>query len=568
MSPDGISLSGFVAPRQPTLQDVLERIVASGLPKASKRNMISALNAVAKVTGKPLSRFPADVARIREVLERKDWGATGYSKRNWSNIRSSVRRAIEESGLVPGRVATRVPLSPRWQDLVDTIRVTQAKSNLKRLGHFCSAHQISPEDVTDRTVEAFLTHLDEQELCKTPEQIVRTTIADWNRHAVPALGVARLSTRGQRKIYILPWTAFPSSLEIDAVSYRTTTTGGNFLDRTRPVVRQSTADKRHRMIRQFASVLVLAGDDPHDLSDLKAVFAVDRVKRGLAHLVERNAGNTNQQAFNMACMAKTIAESWCGMDQAGVDQIAAWSRKLKPDKQGLTDKNKERLAPFADQEVMRRFLGLPCRLAARAGGMERGYRAAMLMQSAVAIALLQHAPLRILNLASLHWDRHFLHQMTASKAPVVLSIAGKEVKNSAELTFPLPTEVVELLRIYRSDYLHLVNDAYGLSDGMFLFPGRSGGTKPESYKTENSMRRMIMRTIDREMGLIVNPHLFRHLCAQIILTAHPGQYETVRRMLGHKSIQTTIQAYVGFEMSAASEQYNAVLAKLTGRSTS
>ena len=46
----------------------------------------------------------------------------------------------------------------------------------------------------------------------------------------------------------------------------------------------------------------------------------------------------------------------------------------------------------------------------------------------------------------------------------------------------------------------------------------------------------------------------------IFLEAHPGAYEDVRRLLGHKSMQTTINFYAGLEATAAINRYNDVLA--------
>jgi len=42
-------------------------------------------------------------------------------------------------------------------------------------------------------------------------------------------------------------------------------------------------------------------------------------------------------------------------------------------------------------------------------------------------------------------------------------------------------------------------------------------------------------------------HQFRHACAAIYLKHRPGEYEVVRRLLGHRNIQTTINFYCGLE---------------------
>ena len=48
---------------------------------------------------------------------------------------------------------------------------------------------------------------------------------------------------------------------------------------------------------------------------------------------------------------------------------------------------------------------------------------------------------------------------------------------------------------------------------------------------------------------------FGHAAAAIYLKHHPGDYETVRRLLGHKNIQPTIQFYCGLETIAATGQF-------------
>jgi integrase len=57
----------------------------------------------------------------------------------------------------------------------------------------------------------------------------------------------------------------------------------------------------------------------------------------------------------------------------------------------------------------------------------------------------------------------------------------------------------------------------------------------------------------------MNPHLFRHLGALLFLKMNPGQYESVRQLLGHKNIQTTINFYAGFETDEAMHRFNRVI---------
>jgi integrase len=51
-------------------------------------------------------------------------------------------------------------------------------------------------------------------------------------------------------------------------------------------------------------------------------------------------------------------------------------------------------------------------------------------------------------------------------------------------------------------------------------------------------------------------HQFRHAAGAIILMKRPGEYELVRQILGHRSVQTTINSYIGLENIRASEIFN------------
>jgi integrase len=74
----------------------------------------------------------------------------------------------------------------------------------------------------------------------------------------------------------------------------------------------------------------------------------------------------------------------------------------------------------------------------------------------------------------------------------------------------------------------------------------------------------ITRCIVKELGLRITAHQFRHAAAAIILMKQPGNYELVRRILGHRNIQTTIAFYIGLETMASSQQFGKMI-QLAGR---
>jgi integrase len=62
--------------------------------------------------------------------------------------------------------------------------------------------------------------------------------------------------------------------------------------------------------------------------------------------------------------------------------------------------------------------------------------------------------------------------------------------------------------------------------------------------------------------LRVHPHLFRHIAAKLFLDGNPGSYEIIRRVLGHRSIDTTTGFYTGLETAAAVRHFDKTILNL------
>jgi integrase len=71
--------------------------------------------------------------------------------------------------------------------------------------------------------------------------------------------------------------------------------------------------------------------------------------------------------------------------------------------------------------------------------------------------------------------------------------------------------------------------------------------------------KQITERIQKAVGLRITVHQFRHAAAAIYLRHHPGNYEAVRRVLGHRSLTTTVKFYCGLETIAASEQFGKLI---------
>ena len=58
------------------------------------------------------------------------------------------------------------------------------------------------------------------------------------------------------------------------------------------------------------------------------------------------------------------------------------------------------------------------------------------------------------------------------------------------------------------------------------------------------------------VGVQFNPHAFRHLAAYLMLQNDTRSHGTVQRILGHKSLHSTMDFYSGLETPAALASYN------------
>jgi integrase len=71
--------------------------------------------------------------------------------------------------------------------------------------------------------------------------------------------------------------------------------------------------------------------------------------------------------------------------------------------------------------------------------------------------------------------------------------------------------------------------------------------------------------VGRELGLDINPHLYRHLLQKVCVERDPSSVGDVSRVLGHATVSTTMTFYAERSGRAASKRLDALLA--AGRMT-
>lgn len=269
-------------------------------------------------------------------------------------------------------------------------------------------------------------------------------------------------------------------------------------------------------------------------------------------MLERRGGKSTSTVSILAGCLKAIARHYVQVDEQQLARMSAVARRLEAPQRTMTEKNRSRLRPLEDPDNALALARLPGALMQLAQREHRTKRAARLAQTAVAVELLLMAPMRIGNLASIDVERHLIRPSRTGQLLHIVFASG-EVKNREPLEYPLPPESVALLETYLSRF----RPALAPSGNTALFPGQ-GRTR----KHVATLREQIGKAVFAHTGLRVNPHLFRHVGAKLFLDRNPGSYEVMRRVLGHRSLQTTVSFYSGCETVSAVRHFDAEILKL------
>jgi site-specific recombinase XerD len=126
------------------------------------------------------------------------------------------------------------------------------------------------------------------------------------------------------------------------------------------------------------------------------------------------------------------------------------------------------------------------------------------------------------------------------------------VKNNVEIEFKLPNHTAKCIDAYLSRARPLLCK----TANPHLFPAACGKSKTPGF-----FSRQIASFVEREIGVRLTAHQFRHLAGFLYLTANPNGYEVVRLLLGHKEISTTLKFYAGMEIEAAYRRYDEFIAR-------
>ncbi len=533
-----------------TLGDVLTALPGrEDLARQRRHDLCSAVRRIAALLGRRPEEIAVDVEALRRQVALFTPAAARMSPRRWRNVRSLFTAALTLTGVPMIRRRQKASWSPAWRHLLERVPDTYDRARLSRLAAYCSIQNIQPDQVGHEVVANFARQLLENSLIERPKQVHREACLAWNRAgaSIPDWPAIQLDVPNRRRDYALPVATYPATLGEDLEAYLAHLAGADLFGETcRQPASPVTIKYTRQRIRLLATALVHAGREPASITGLPDLVEPEAAKAILTFFWTRNGKRKSGQLRQLASLLVNIAKHWVRVPDAQLARLRAMRKQVDPGRTGMTMRNRARLRQFDERENLARLIDMPAAILRELprDAVPR-YEQAVRVQSALAVAILLVAPMRVENLAGLRLDRHLVQTRPGSTRHLV--IPAHEVKNDVPLEFSMPAHVCTIIDVYLRRCRPLLMRA----PSPFLFPSHSGAAKSPAQ-----LAAQVTRAIARQTGLEINVHLFRHLSAMLFVRAFPGEYETVRLLLGHRSLTTTVNAYCGIEQADALRRYD------------
>jgi integrase len=322
---------------------------------------------------------------------------------------------------------------------------------------------------------------------------------------------------------------------------------------------EATRVTRRRQLRQLCSALVLSGFPIAKLTSLSVLLQKENARQALRAQRDQLGKTKAVSLGNKAWLLSTIARQRL-RDEVLASELRDMARGLTLNQTHITAKNSTRLRQFDLEGNIRALLLLPAEVFQSAKNSARPKAVvAREVMLALAVELLLVAPMRLRNLASLEIHRHLPVVGRGKQYTRHISIPPEETKTGEAFETLLPSGTAKLLQEYLETYWPLLTEG----SSIYLFPNPSG-----IRRNLISFSDAISRFVERETGLIINPHLFRHLAGKLHLRMNPNDLETVRRILGHRRSETTSRYYTEEQAGRAFRAYDTTIGELRSSSAS
>lgn len=343
----------------------------------------------------------------------------------------------------------------------------------------------------------------------------------------------------------------------------------------------ATIRSRRDLCATCAKVMYEAGqfhiETIEELTDPELVEAIAK------RLDARRSEDNPQSSYTsgILTMIGTLAKDFIQRSPDDLEKIGKIKEKHGKKHEGIATKNKETLRKFTDERIQA-LIDMPDRIMAEvnrevvrrreAYRQEHGtlpapvdvFDQSLTKQVMLALAahiMLTRAPRRS-NLAGLRleWIRWRDGCATVEIPP---SFVKSRKQQDPPLVIPLDIKVSKLLDQYlkslRPKMLHPDDDR-----NPYLFPSPPHAGKQRVGGFYDGLPDRLVDQVHERVGVRIHPHLWRHLLGWIWLKEDPDKLPAVQKLLGHKSIETTIKYYADIDESVVLKKW---LEYLDGKKT-
>jgi integrase len=528
---------------------------AKELPASKRTHWCCSLRIIAKALDRPGESIAARWGAVALQINQLHHANCGVEWKTLANHKANAKAALfwfrNEQGLPRG-----APLKPEWKKLRRELKDRSRLAKLSGLIRYCSLKGIEPSAVDEAVVDSYMAYRKETTALAVDTKARRAIARAWNASRTIAGWPRQQLIEPPLKAKEGPrWEDFPQQLQVDFASHlkflathRRSQSGKHL----RPC-KASTLRTRRTDLISFAKKAVRLGIPIDELSSLSVLLAPELVERILDKEWEQNGEEPKTSTIDLAKKLVAVARSANCLTKEQLIQLDDKRAILEQyRKEGMTPKNLKLIRQVLNSEVWARVVNCPDDLLRQARALkdQAPVKAAVTAQIAVGVAILTVAPVRASNLAAIRLGEN-LNKPGGPDTPYVLVFPDYDVKNRVDLMFELDAYVTAVIDEYIHDSRPAVMRG---SNEDWLFPGTEGGSKdPHLFGIQ------ITERIQKVTGLRITLHQYRHAAAAVYLKEHPGDYETVRRFLGHRNIRTTVNFYCGLETIQATRMLGDVV---------
>jgi hypothetical protein len=543
---------------EPSLQDLIAALEqAAGLSEQRRRHWVCSVRQIAKWLDRPSTTIPARWISVQASVGHLHHARVGVTAKTLANHKSNLRAALRWFGKEHDVPPRGVQLTPEWARFCGGLE-KHTRNRIYNLVRYCSGRRIGPSSVDDKIFDEYWRYRVETTARASNNTARRFMARTWNicARATDGWRLQRLIEPPTKYKNAEPaWEAFPEGLRRDVDAYFAglakphRSLNGK---RIQPCSAGTIRTRRAELIA-MARMAVRLGVPIESLSSLAALLHPDVVERVIDAYWQKNGDEPKTGTIDLGKTVLRMARETGCLDQTALDRLDEIRAGLEHHRQaGLTPKNLQLVRQVLTKGIWNEVVSLPNILMsqARLAKDHAPIKAAVTSQLAVAIAILSFAPVRLSNLVSIMLDQNLI-KPGGLNTPYWLVFPHYDVKNRVDLNFKFDQHLTDLIDEYVHEFRPILLRG---TNSSWLFPGEGG-----EPKVRLALGTQITGRIEKAVGLRITPHQFRHAAAAVYLKHRPGDYETVRRLLGHRSIDTTIKFYCGLETMHATEQFGKLI---------